>query len=54
MPATTTWKQDRARLARLSQDLPAKHPDLVELRSKLRGKRLTEYIEKVLAEARRH
>lgn len=51
MPTETTWRQDRGRLARLSKDLPHKHPELVELRRELRAKRLAEYIEKVLAAA---
>ncbi len=48
---TTTWKQKRGKLARLSQDLPADHPELVELRRDLAADRLGEYIEKVVAQA---
>jgi hypothetical protein len=49
--STTTWKNKRARIARLSKDLPAKHPKLVELRRDLAVQRLGEYIEKVVAAA---
>jgi hypothetical protein len=51
VPTQTTWKQDRARLARKSKDLPAKHPELIELRRELRAKRLAEHIERVISEA---
>jgi hypothetical protein len=47
----TTWKQDRAHLAQKSKYLPAKHPELGELRRDVRAKRLAEYIENVLAAA---
>jgi hypothetical protein len=49
VPTDTTWQQDRGRLARLSKDLPAKHPDLVELRRAIRAKRLEEHVAKVVA-----
>lgn len=48
---TTTWKQDRGRLARLCQDLPADHPSILELRGELRTKRLAEHVAKIIDEA---
>jgi hypothetical protein len=51
VPTNTTWQQDRGLLARKSKDLPAKHPELIELRRELRTKRLAEYIERVITEA---
>jgi hypothetical protein len=51
VPTETTWQQDRGRLARLSKDLPAKHPDLIKLRRNVRAKRAAEYLQKVLAAA---
>jgi hypothetical protein len=48
---TTTWKQKRGKLARLSQDLPPNAPELRELRAELRAQRLGEHIEKILSEA---
>ena len=51
MSTETTWKQTRGRLARKSQDLPADHPELVELRRDLHAERLAEHIEHVVAQA---
>jgi hypothetical protein len=48
---TTTWKQKRGRLARLSQDLPPNHPDLIEARRELKAQRLEEHIAKVVDSA---
>ena len=48
---TTTWKQKRGRLARLSQDLPPNHPDLIEVRRELKAQRLEEHIAKVVDSA---
>jgi len=45
----TTWQHDRALLARKSKDLPAKHPELIELRRDLRAKRLAEHVAKTIA-----
>jgi hypothetical protein len=47
----TTWQQKRASIARRSQGLPPDHPELVELRRKLKTQRVEEYIERVLSEA---
>jgi hypothetical protein len=47
----TTWKQKRGRLARLSQDLPPGHPDLVELRRDFNFDRLGEHIQHVVSQA---
>lgn len=44
-----TWQAKRARIARLSKDLPPDHPDLQRLRTELRTQRTAEYIEKVIA-----
>jgi hypothetical protein len=51
LSTTTTWKQKRGRLARLSKDLPADDPQLVALRRDLAADRLAEHIEKVVSEA---
>jgi hypothetical protein len=48
---STTWKQKRAQLARKSQDHPANHPDLVDLRRELKAQRLEEHIAKVVDSA---
>jgi len=48
---TTTWKRTRGRLARLSKDLPAGHPQLATLRRDLAAERLAEHIAKVVAQA---
>ena len=50
MPAQTTWMHKRARLARLSQDLPPDHPEIVALRTELKLDRAAEYIQKLIAE----
>jgi hypothetical protein len=47
----TTWKQKRGKLARLSQDLPANDPRLVDLRRDLAADRLAEHIKNVVAQA---
>lgn len=47
----TTWKQKRARLARLSKDLPADAPVIVELRQELKAQRLQEHIREVVNSA---
>jgi hypothetical protein len=44
-----TWQTKRARIARLSKDLPREHPELQRLRTELRTQRTAEYIEKILA-----
>ena len=44
----STWQNKRARIARLSKDLPNDHPDLVSLRQELRTQRTQQYIQKVL------
>lgn len=49
--STTTWQQKRGKLARRSKDLPADHPELVELRRDLHADRLAETIKKVVAQA---
>jgi hypothetical protein len=43
-----TWQAKRARIARLSQDLPPDHPQLVELKRELKTQRTQQYIEKIL------
>ena len=48
--SSTTWQSKRARIARLSKDLPREHPDLVELRQELKTQRTQQYIEKILAD----
>jgi hypothetical protein len=48
--SSTTWQSKRARIARLSKDLPREHPHLVELRQELKTQRTQQYIEKVLAD----
>jgi hypothetical protein len=50
MAGLTTWQAKRARIARLSRDLPRDHPQLVELRQELKTQRTQQYIEKVLAD----
>lgn len=47
----TTWKQKRAKLARLSQTLPSNAPELRDLRTELKTQRLGEHIEKILGAA---
>jgi hypothetical protein len=51
LTATTTWKQKRGRLARLSQNLPADDPELSALRRDIAADRLAEHIEKVVSQA---
>lgn len=51
MTAATTWKQKRARIARLSQDHAPDHPDLVEARRELKAQRLEEHIAQVVSTA---
>ena len=41
--------QKRGKLARLSRDLPADHPEIVSLRTELKLDRAAEYIETFLA-----
>jgi hypothetical protein len=48
---TTTWEQDRALLARRSQDLPSDHPELTELRRKIKAKRLELHVAEAVASA---
>ena len=43
-----SWQSKRARIARLSKDLPKDHPELQRLRTELRTHRTAEYIEKIL------
>lgn len=43
-----SWQSKRARIARLSKDLPADHPELQRLRTELRTQRGSEYIKKLL------
>ena len=50
MSAQTTWMHKRARLARLSRDLPQDHPDIIALRTELKLDRAAEYITKLVAE----
>lgn len=50
MAAQTTWMQKRGKLARLSRDLPADHPDIVALRTELKLDRAAEYITKLIAD----
>jgi hypothetical protein len=47
----TTWKQKRARLARLSQDFPPDDPQVVETRWDLMAQRLEEHVREVVAKA---
>jgi hypothetical protein len=51
LPTTTTWKQKRGKLARLSQSLPADHPQLVALRRDLYADRLAEHIKNIVDQA---
>ncbi len=46
-----SWQSKRARIARLSKDLPRDHPDLQQLRTELRTQRTADYIRTVLAAA---
>jgi hypothetical protein len=48
---TTTWKQKRGKLARLSQDLPAGHPELELLRRDIAVDRLAEHVREVVSRA---
>jgi hypothetical protein len=45
-----SWQSKRARIARMSKDLPREHPELQRLRAELRTQRTAEYIEKILAD----
>ena len=49
MPAQTSWMHKRGKLARLSRDLPADHPDIVALRTELKLDRAAEYLTDLLS-----
>lgn len=48
-PTRRTWTKVRSELSNKSKILPAKHPELTELRRELRALRLEEYVSKVVA-----
>jgi hypothetical protein len=47
----TTWRQKRGKLAQLSKDLPADHPELEALRRGIVWDRLAEHVAEVVAKA---
>lgn len=51
-PVETTWQQKRGRLARLSQDLPPDHPELVALREAMHAQKTVARVEKIIRDAR--
>jgi hypothetical protein len=49
MSAQNKWMRTRGRLARLTRDLPADHPEIVALRTELKLDRIEESIVKLIA-----
>jgi hypothetical protein len=49
--SSSSWQHKRAKLARLSRDLPRDAPEVEDARRDLKAQRLEEHVAKVVAEA---